>query len=166
MHSQSSPLFVFEGRERSRNGPGKPFLEYLLARAQMHVASPVTSSRHPISDYNHVNEQDGISEESDSIDTNNGNMPSFMANFPTAQKREIRRCGKHLIKHLLSVCNNCLRSPHTDFIGMSEKRAISSSMGFLSAAKRDTSGAVTKVTKMCCLQACSDDEVKQFCCVP
>uniref|UniRef100_A0A915D568 Secreted protein n=1 Tax=Ditylenchus dipsaci TaxID=166011 RepID=A0A915D568_9BILA len=61
-------------------------------------------------------------------------------------------------KHLLVVCNNCLQNPNMDLIGLSEKRSNVPFTNVLSATKRDHKAAVTKVTKICCLQACTDDQ--------
>ncbi|KAI1727502.1 hypothetical protein Ddc_04808 [Ditylenchus destructor] len=105
----------------------------------------------------------------DSID-DSGNIP---ANIPAKrtpfmlEKRNPRRCGALLIKHIQKVCNGCLKSPDTESFPMKEKRKWYMTAGtkYHHDNKRNAMGGVGKITEICCTsRACADDEVKPFCC--
>ncbi|KAF7635424.1 hypothetical protein Mgra_00005243 [Meloidogyne graminicola] len=85
-------------------------------------------------------------------------LPNRIELMPTPKKRQVRRCGTVLIKHIQKVCNGCLRSSSD-----SNPMIMSKRVGTITRWKRDA--GFSRITDICCTQrACDDEELKPFCC--
>ncbi|KAH7729887.1 CRE-NPP-22 protein [Aphelenchoides avenae] len=71
--------------------------------------------------------------------------------FIRTQKALTRRCGIKLMQHVVEICNGCLQNPNTKPIMMKDKRS-----GMMGAGYK-------KITRMCCENACDDEELRTFC---
>ncbi|KAF7632087.1 hypothetical protein Mgra_00008534 [Meloidogyne graminicola] len=85
-------------------------------------------------------------------------LPNRIELMPTPKKRQVRRCGTVLIKHIQKVCNGCLRSSSD-----SNPMIMSKRVETITRWKRDA--GFNRITDICCTQrACDDEELKPFCC--